>query len=144
MRANSSEGCGKRNLIFDQFQSLVELAVSDESYIALAVGVAGTCDNARRTAITCVVGEQEFQVGLSGLDNSLSLGINYHSGSDLCSTCFAKLGVTLYFAHAETAGTVDLGSFVIAKSRNKNVIFLSDFQNSLTGESGYFFAVNVK
>ena len=103
MRANSSESSRKRNLILDEFQSLVELAVCDESYVTLAVSMSGTCDHARRTAVAGVVGEQELQIGLSGLDDSLSLSIHYHSGSDLSSACFAKLGVALYFAHAQTA-----------------------------------------
>ena len=65
MRADTAQGCRKRDLVFDQLVGLVVFAVGDQADVALAVGACRACQYARRSAVTGVVGKQQLQVGFS-------------------------------------------------------------------------------
>ena len=57
MRTYSSQCRRQRNLILYEFDCFFIFTVGNEAYIALAVCVSRTCQYARRSAVTYVVGK---------------------------------------------------------------------------------------
>ena len=144
MRTYPSYGCRQRNLILDELVCLFEFSVGNEAHISLTVGSRRTCLGARGLAVSVVVGYEKLQVGLSGLYYSVRMCYDYHARGDGGCAGFAQLRISFDLYHTKSAGAVNLGSFVVAERRNKDIVFSGDFKNGLSRKTQDFFAVYVQ
>ena len=143
MRTYTSDGARKRDVVSDQFNCFFKLSIGDQSYITLAVCSCRTCLHTWRTTVTFVVGKKKFQVCFSGFKYTFGIGMDDHIRCNFCCTGFPELRIAFHFYHTQTTGTVDLGSFIITKSRNKNIVLFADFKNGLSRKSVDFFSIDI-
>ena len=89
----------QRDFILHKLERSLKFAVRDQTDIALTVGMRRTCQYARRSAVTRMVGKQQLKVCLSGFDDTIGIGVYDHARCDFCCTCFAELRIAVHFTH---------------------------------------------
>ena len=143
MRTYTSDGTRKRDVVSDQFDCFFKLSIGDQTYITLTVCSCRTCLHTWRTTVTFVVGKKKFQVCFSGFKYTFGIGMDDHIRCNLCCTGFPELRIAFHFYHTQTTCTIDFGSFIVTKSRNKNIVLFADFKNGLSRKSVDFFSIDI-
>ena len=144
MGAHPADGAGQRDALPDQRDGLLKAAVGDQAHIALAVGARRAVEHAGGAAVAHVVGEQQLQVGLAGLQDPLGFGAHHHIGCDLGGAGLHQLGIALHLHHAEAAGPVNGGALVIAEGGDGDIVLPGHLQDGLTGDAQHLFAVDIQ
>ena len=127
MRANSADRSGERDLVFDELEGGVILAVGNQSDVALTVGARRAVELTRSDAVAVVSGHQEFHCDLAGADNALRFGVDDHALGAFCGTGAQQLRDALGFDDTQSAGAVDLDRLVIAQGGDVDAVCARGF-----------------
>ena len=86
MRTYPSERCRERYLLLYQLESRLIFSVGYKSDITLTVCLGRTCQHTWRSAVSHMVGKQQFQICFPGFHYSVRIGPYHHARSYLCGT----------------------------------------------------------
>ena len=140
--ADTAHGSGQGNLVLDDADGLTVVAQGDLLDVALHIGVGGAAQVAGTLAVAVVVGHQQLQGDLAGLDSTLGLGIDLPAvGSDGGAGAH-QLGQTLTLDDTDAAGAVVLDLGQVAQGGDENAVGVGDLQDGLTLLADTFLAID--
>ena len=129
--ADTADGCGQGQLLLDGCHGAMVIALGDLLDVQLAVGAGGAVQDTGTTAVAVVVGHQQLQSDLTGLDNTLGLGVDDHAVSGQGGAGTQQLGALLSLNDTDAAGAVVLDVLVMAQGGDVDTATLCDLQNGL-------------
>ena len=142
MGANTANGCRQGNLFLDDLDRFTVIAQSDLLHIALRIGLSRAAQNTGTLAVAFMVRHEQFQSDLSGLTDTLGVGMD--DLAVLRNGCAGtqQLGNILHFHHAQTAGAIDLQVLVITKVGDLDAVLGGNGQDGITGFADALATVN--